>query len=213
MRHHCHAKGCPVPVPPKMLMCTQHWYMVPKDLQAAVWHAYRPGQEVTKDPTREYLDAATAAIAAVAAAEARRGVPALTVSEPYASLIIFAGKDVENRTWPTGYRGPLVIHAGKTSRYLPKKWEADWAEYRNGWPALPVAPAFGQIVGVVDVVGCLELADAPTGPWTEGPWCWMLANPRPLPAPVDAVGKQGLWKMPDDIAAAVAAQTAERGKN
>jgi hypothetical protein len=36
----------------------------------------------------------------------------LTVRQPWASAIIYAGNDVENRTWPTRYRGLLYIHAG-----------------------------------------------------------------------------------------------------
>ena len=72
MSHRCHAKGCSKAVPPRLLMCSRHWYMVPKRLRDAVWEHYRPGQEIDKCPTRAYLDAADAAIAAVAAQEAQR---------------------------------------------------------------------------------------------------------------------------------------------
>ncbi|MGH2588108.1 MAG: hypothetical protein ACRDJE_24570, partial [Dehalococcoidia bacterium] len=64
--HTCHATGCRVPVPPKLLFCLPHWRQVPRILQRAVWAAYRPGQEVRKDPTPEYLVAMHAAIDAVA---------------------------------------------------------------------------------------------------------------------------------------------------
>lgn len=63
--HLCHARGCQVPVPPKLLMCKRHWRMVPKDLQREVWAHYRPGQEIDKRPTRSYLDVAQAACVAV----------------------------------------------------------------------------------------------------------------------------------------------------
>lgn len=69
--HHCHAKGCGSHVPPKLLMCARHWRMVPKPLQALVWATYRPEQEVKKDPSREYLEAARQAIDAVAEKEGR----------------------------------------------------------------------------------------------------------------------------------------------
>lgn len=69
--HHCHARGCKVAVPPRMLMCRPHWRRVPKPLQNAVWAHFRPGQEIRKDPTREYLAAAEAAIRAVAILELR----------------------------------------------------------------------------------------------------------------------------------------------
>jgi hypothetical protein len=64
--HTCHARGCAKSVPPRMLMCPQDWARVPRQLQAAVWATYRPGQEITKDPSPEYLEAATAAVNAVA---------------------------------------------------------------------------------------------------------------------------------------------------
>lgn len=67
--HTCHAIGCPVEVPPRMLMCRRHWRMVPPELQARVWATYRKGQEVDKRPSAAYLRAGADAIAAVLAAE------------------------------------------------------------------------------------------------------------------------------------------------
>lgn len=69
MSHTCHARGCRVEVPPKMLMCLRHWRMVPRPLQQAVWATYRPGQERDKAPSADYLTNAKAAIDAVAMRE------------------------------------------------------------------------------------------------------------------------------------------------
>ncbi len=69
MSHTCHAIGCKRVVPPRMLMCLTHWRMVPAAFQVRVRATYRRGQEVRKDPTPEYLDAAAWAIAAVAEQE------------------------------------------------------------------------------------------------------------------------------------------------
>ncbi len=69
--HTCHAKGCEVPVPPRMLMCYWHWRRVPRALQRQVWATYRPGQEVDKRPSEEYLAAMRDAIEAVAAKEGK----------------------------------------------------------------------------------------------------------------------------------------------
>lgn len=55
-----------------MLMCKPHWLMVPKPLRRLVWQLYRAGQEIRKDPTAEYLEAAGRAIDAVAAIESGR---------------------------------------------------------------------------------------------------------------------------------------------
>ena len=69
MPHTCHAIGCEIPVPPRLLCCKQHWYAVPPALRKAVWAAYQSGQEQTKRPSRAYLRAAAQAIIAVAERE------------------------------------------------------------------------------------------------------------------------------------------------
>ena len=69
--HTCHARGCAVPVPSKMLMCRRHWYMVPPDLRRLVWQEYRPGQEIDKGPSESYLHVVHLAIDAVARREGR----------------------------------------------------------------------------------------------------------------------------------------------
>jgi hypothetical protein len=68
-RHECHAQGCTTSVPPRLLMCSRHWRMVPKPMQDAIWATYEPGQEIRKDPTTDYLRAAQAAINHVAERE------------------------------------------------------------------------------------------------------------------------------------------------
>jgi len=65
MKHFCHAIGCIKEVEPRLLMCPTHWRMVPRSLQHDVWNTYVPGQEQTKLPTEEYLDAAKVAIQVV----------------------------------------------------------------------------------------------------------------------------------------------------
>ena len=72
MAHHCHARGCEVPVRPELLMCRRHWAMVPRELQRRVWATCRPGQCDDKRPSKEWMVAANAAIDAVAAKEARQ---------------------------------------------------------------------------------------------------------------------------------------------
>lgn len=71
--HHCHARGCEVSVPPEMLMCRRHWFMVSKRVRDAVWRAYRPGQCDDKLPSESWHKAADAAISEVAEIENRKG--------------------------------------------------------------------------------------------------------------------------------------------
>lgn len=68
-RHICHAFGCDKSVPPRLLMCAHHWYMVPRNVQSLVWKHYRPGQEVDKMPSEEYLLVQRSAVWSVAVSE------------------------------------------------------------------------------------------------------------------------------------------------
>lgn len=61
-RHTCHATGCVRGVPPRLFMCPKHWYALPKAKQDAIWATYESGQEIRKDPSQAYLDAARDAI-------------------------------------------------------------------------------------------------------------------------------------------------------
>ena len=121
---------------------------------------------------------------------------AITVKQPWASAIIWGGKDVENRTWSTKYRGPLAIHAGSGSF-------TDFDPYK--WIRLTVGPSVlgeirqyhrvrGSVLGVVDLIGCVREYDSP---WAmPGCWHWVLAYPRAFVSPLPMRGKLGLWTIP-----------------
>jgi hypothetical protein len=53
--HYCHAIGCSKRVPPRVWSCRPHWFALPKAIRDKIWEHYRPGQEITKTPTREYM--------------------------------------------------------------------------------------------------------------------------------------------------------------
>lgn len=65
MPHTCHAYNCKLPVPPKLLFCAKHWRMTPVNVQRLIWKTYREGQEIDKQPSREYLFVQRAAVWAV----------------------------------------------------------------------------------------------------------------------------------------------------
>lgn len=69
--HRCHARDCHTAVQPELLMCLMHWTMVPRTIKRAVWAHYRPGQCDDKDVSREWLQAADAAIGSVARIEGK----------------------------------------------------------------------------------------------------------------------------------------------
>ena len=53
--HHCHWPDCPKQCPAAQWGCYKHWMMLPKYLRDKIWATFRPGQEETKTPSREYL--------------------------------------------------------------------------------------------------------------------------------------------------------------
>lgn len=141
-----------------------------------------------------------------------RTIKALTISQPFATLIGDGRKWVENRCWPTKYRGPLAIHAGKGTQYLTRTQLEDFPT--------------GCVLAVANLAACVELraaqAVASRDPragirriagtnrtyrqflshrHTEGPYCWVLSDVFRLHKPIVASGKQGLWEWecPPDI--------------
>lgn len=56
--HHCHWTGCSAKVPPAMWGCKKHWFKLPLGIRNKIWASYRAGQEITKTPSRKYMDAA-----------------------------------------------------------------------------------------------------------------------------------------------------------
>jgi hypothetical protein len=120
-------------------------------------------------------------------------VRVLTVKQPWAWALIHGPKRVENRSWPTAYRGPLLIHAGKRPDVISPA-------IRALLPELPPAERldYGAIVGVVDLVDCVPYVEVAGQPFAEGPWCWLVREPRPL-TPLPCRGALSLWQPPADF--------------
>ncbi|GAA0976017.1 ASCH domain-containing protein [Nocardiopsis tropica] len=116
---------------------------------------------------------------------------ALSVRHPWAWAILHAGKDIENRTWRTDHRGPLVIHAGSAT--------APGARQRLAAMGITVPGNLvpGAIVGVVDVVDCVR--DHSSTWAVPDHWHWVLTNPRPLAEPIVCKGALSLWRVPEEI--------------
>lgn len=136
-------------------------------------------------------------------------IKCLSVCQPWAWAIVHGepAKTIENRTWATEYRGPLAIHASKSTAYL--------AGVREGEiPGLPPATrlVFGAVVGVVELVDCVPLARVRGERYAEGPWCWVLERRRALRAPVPMAGRLGLYEI-DLLEDVGAAERAEAGRS
>jgi len=107
---------------------------------------------------------------------------ALSIRQPWAWLIVNGYKDIENRSWHTNYRGPVLIHA---SAAKPSKEDMAIAAgilfKLCGWSRhLPDRDGFyrGGIVGVATVTDCVIESGSP---WFFGPVGFRLAAARELP--------------------------------
>lgn len=92
---------------------------------------------------------------------------ALSIKQPYAWLILHGGKEIENRTWKTNRRGTILVHASRRIDYDA------FVKYAH---LLPPKIETGGIVGQVDIVDCVT---SHPSKWFEGPFGFVLANPKP----------------------------------
>lgn len=120
---------------------------------------------------------------------------ALSVRQPWAWAIVYAGKDIENRSWQAvnhglAQRGRIAVHAAKG---LTRDEYVDAYEFMRGiGVTCPPAGALlrGGIIGTVDVIDVVSQSDSK---WFFGPRGLVLANAAPCEF-VPAVGALGYFK-------------------
>ncbi|ANY67290.1 2-oxoglutarate dehydrogenase E1 [Paenibacillus sp. BIHB 4019] len=135
---------------------------------------------------------------------------AITIIQPWATLIAIGAKQYETRSWPAKHRGALAIHAGKKidleACKEPEICKA-LAEYGYTADNLPT----GAVVATTQLVNCLKSVDTWTdgyelegrrfvyspeyefGDFTPGRYAWELTEVQRLAEPIAAKGQQGLW--------------------
>lgn len=141
---------------------------------------------------------------------------ALTLHQPWATLIALGAKRYETRSWEPNYRGPLAIHAGKTldreicarepfREVLCDAGYADLDALPSG--ALIALAILGDAVPTEQVRYDVEhgLTTLPVQParnelafgdYSEGRFAWPLSHVAPMPAPIPCRGYQKLWTTP-----------------
>ena len=145
-------------------------------------------------------------------------IRAITISQPWASLIASGDKWIENRTWPTNHRGKIAIHAGVGTQYLSKH---ELTKYPTGC-----------VIAIANLIACERLSfiqDMARSPvdqndpielhakmdkhkpgfpkslyrtwlqaadhqYAEGPYCWILDDVQPVKH-YPCRGFQGLWSI------------------
>lgn len=148
---------------------------------------------------------------------------ALTLTQPWASLVARGEKKIETRSWRTSYRGPLAIHAAKGLAGLApglsaKEQEEELvaivqqAPFYRALGAGKVADIVaglprGAVVAVCILVDCHTIYESTIhaigrhtneyafGNYAPGRFAWMLEKIEPLPEPIPARGSQLLWEL------------------
>lgn len=138
---------------------------------------------------------------------------ALSIKQPWASLIAHGIKDIENRKWKTHFRGRIYIHAsandsGALYELLNDK-QIDATN--NHWTDSPYPNRpLSAIIGEVDIIDCVvnhpsiwaektfmyeydeQVEENPIG---KPIWNWVLANPILYHKPIlNVKGKLSFWE-------------------
>lgn len=143
---------------------------------------------------------------------------ALTLYQPWASLIAIGAKRIETRSWGTSYRGPLAIHAAKK---YPTEAQDFHKEMHRRYGLLAAPLPLGAIVATTTLVQCYRIsymderaiaagttvsvspdrrwgqitpAEAQLGDYAACRWAWILIDLVRLDPVVPMPGARGLWE-------------------
>lgn len=141
----------------------------------------------------------------------RETMRAITLYEPYCTLVCLGEKCIETRHWSTDYRGRLRNHASKT---FPK-WckllineEPFFSILKSSLLTRPESFQLGVVKATVDLIDVLPVRNVRDkltklerafGDYSPGRFAWILANPKVLEHPVAAKGALGLWEWKIEI--------------
>jgi hypothetical protein len=121
-------------------------------------------------------------------------VKALSIKQPYPHHIFHDGKDVENRDWPTRFRGWVIVHAGVS------KTELDMSDPNEA--AMPR----GGVVGMMRITDCVDKMESS---WFYGKYGFVIGEAFPLPL-VICRGALGFFSLLPETNMAVAAELKAR---
>lgn len=131
---------------------------------------------------------------------------ALTLWQPWATLIAEGHKKIETRSWSTNIRGAVAIHSAKKPIKEVKKLmnqEAIKIISSLLYPFLLERLPVGYILAVGNLVDCkliddefikkLSTDELLLGDYTPGRYAWMFENVKTFRSPINTRGGQGFW--------------------
>jgi hypothetical protein len=148
---------------------------------------------------------------------------AISLWQPWASLLACGEKKFETRSWATSYRGPIAIHAAEKEPRaifysLPLNVQCTMSpillEFYTFWDKVPR----GAVIATADLADCYRMGIDPKthrialynscgyqtsisimsqeilfGNWEPGRYAWEFANMKMLDNPIPAKGGQRIW--------------------
>lgn len=110
---------------------------------------------------------------------------AISIRQPWAYAIMFLGKDIENRSWRTNFRGRVFIHAGKkfdmngyekllTMNIQENPSKSNMSTILSGSNRYA---KLGGLVGTVEIADCVKESKSK---WFQGKYGWVLRDPKPI---------------------------------
>lgn len=137
---------------------------------------------------------------------------ALSLLQPWASLIAVGAKKIETRSWSTKYRGPLAIHASKKlteDQRLLCLSEPFYSTLTNiGISVINFNFPLGAVVSTCNLVDCIKMTpefiesikspELDFGVYAVGRYAWILEDIKSLDKPIPAKGALSLWEWEED---------------
>jgi hypothetical protein len=145
-------------------------------------------------------------------------VKALTLTEPWASLVALGLKSIETRGWPTHHRGRIAIHAGKKFTGDDLDWllmtPDAFVPLTNAGldidqfsPGRSFQTTRGCVIATARLIACVQFdlnmverigrhygeSELLFGDFSKGRYGFVLADVIRLPEPIPAVGSLGFW--------------------
>lgn len=127
---------------------------------------------------------------------------ALTLIQPWATLIMLGEKKIETRSWNTKYRGQIAIHAGKKvdKKVFCDPFYKDILKKHNISLENIQTSCIIATCDILDVqsteslIGIISDKEKKLGNFSPNRFGWILTNINPIVPTLPAKGMLGLWE-------------------
>jgi hypothetical protein len=124
-------------------------------------------------------------------------LPAISIRQPWAELILCEKKKIEVRSWDSTYRGQLYLHTGK----VPDGYRILDYDMKDVFR--------GGYIGIIEIAAIVPFTEERWNQWKDqhlsegtfksGLYAWIIRNPKRFKIPISAPGELGLYQPALDI--------------